>query len=67
MEEELGVLLRRYLKLSDGEAASLKELSKSRRTVLIEQALDKVIMERTGTGLNGFHGAELPQPDLEED
>lgn len=67
MEEELGVLLRRYLKLSDEEAASLKELSKSRRTVLIEQALDKVIMERTGTGLNGFHGAELPQPDLEED
>ncbi len=66
MEEELGVLLKKYLKLSDEETASLKGLSKSRRTVVIEQALDKVIIERTGTGLNGFHGAELPQPEKQE-
>lgn len=51
MQEETSILLQRYLGLSKEEADSLRGLSKSRRTVIVEQALDKVLSEKTGSGL----------------
>ena len=43
MEQQMQILLRRYLGLSEEEAASFKDLSKSRRTVIIESAVDEVV------------------------
>lgn len=48
MEQDFGVLMQRYLGLSGEETDSLKDLSKSKRTVLIEQALDRALSEVTG-------------------
>ena len=50
MEEDLKVLFERYLGLSKEEADSLRELTQSKRTVLIEQALDKTLSDLTGNG-----------------
>ena len=61
MEEDLVILLKAYIDLSDEEAASLRDLSKSKRTVLIEQALDKKIVGLTGRGLSQMKKTELPQ------
>ena len=50
MEADLKVLFERYLGLSKEEADSLRELTQSKRTVLIEQALDKTLSDLTGNG-----------------
>ena len=50
MEADLEVLMERYLGLSGEEAESLRDLSQSRRTVLIEQALDKALSDLAGSG-----------------
>ena len=50
MEQELAVLMQRYLGLSKEETESLRDLTKSKRTVLIEQALDKTLSEIAGNG-----------------
>ena len=50
MEEDLKVLFERYLGLSKEEADSLRELTQSKRTVLLEQALDKTLSDLTGNG-----------------
>lgn len=52
IEEDILVLLRRYLGLSREEADSLKTLSDSKRTVLIEQAIDAKLSESTGSSLS---------------
>ena len=41
MEEDLAVLVQRYLGLTKEEADSLRELSDSRRTVMLEEAIDR--------------------------
>ena len=50
MEADLKVLFERYLGLSREETDSLRGLTQSKRTVLIEQALDKALSELTGSG-----------------
>lgn len=60
MEEEMLLLLRRYLGLSKEDTDSMKELSKSKRTVMIEEALDARLVEITGKGLNEMKTTELP-------
>ena len=50
MEADLKVLFERYLGFSKEEADSLRELTQSKRTVLIEQALDKTLSDLTGNG-----------------
>lgn len=50
MEADLKVLFERYLGLSREETDSLRGLTQSKRTVLIEQALDKTLSELTGSG-----------------
>ena len=61
MEKDLQILLQRYLGLTDEEAAALKNLSKSKRTVLIEEYLDKQIVSKTGRGLSEIRETELPK------
>ena len=51
MGADLEVLLQRYLGLSKEETDSLQELTKSKRTVLIEQALDKTLSDLVGSGV----------------
>ena len=65
MEEEMLTLMRMYLGLSKEETDSMRGLSKSRRTVLIEQALDARITTITGKTLSEMKGTSLPT--LEED
>lgn len=60
MEEELQVLLKKYIGLTEEEAKSLRDLSRSRRTVLIEQKLDEKIVSATGKGLSQMKKEELP-------
>ena len=60
MEEEMLLLLRRYLGLSKEDTDSMKSLSKSRRTMMIEEALDVRLVSITGKGLSEMKGAELP-------
>ena len=60
MEEEMLLLLRRYLGLSKEDTDSMKELTKSKRTVMIEEALDARLVEITGKGLNEMKTTELP-------
>ena len=50
MEADLKVLFERYLGLSKEAVDSLRELTQSKRTVLIEQALDKTLSDLTGNG-----------------
>ena len=54
------LLLRRYLGLSKEDTDSMKSLSKSRRTMMIEEALDVRLVSITGKGLSEMKGAELP-------
>ena len=61
MEADLAVLLQKYLHLTKEETDSLRELTKSRRTVLIEQALDQKIVSVTGVGLSEMNKVELPE------
>lgn len=61
MEQDLAVLMQKYLHLTKEETDSLRELSKSRRTVLIEQALDNKIVSVTGVGLSEMNKIELPE------
>ena len=61
MEQDLAVLLQKYLHLTKEDTDSLRELSKSRRKVLIEQALDARIVSVTGVGLSEMNAVELPQ------
>lgn len=61
MEQDIAVLLQKYLHLSKEDTDSLRELSKSRRKVLIEQALDARIVSVTGVGLSEMNAVELPQ------
>ena len=58
VEADFKVLLVRYLELTNEEADSLGTLSKSKRTVLIEQALDKALNKATGNSLS-----DLPQTE----
>ena len=60
MEEEMLTLMRRYLGLSREETDSMRGLSKSRRTVLIEQALDARITTITGKSLSEMKESSLP-------
>ena len=60
MEEEMLLLLRRYLGLSKEDTDSMRELSKSRRTVMIEEALDARLVSITGKGLSDMKTTELP-------
>ena len=60
MEEEMLTLMRMYLGLSKEETDSMRGLSKSRRTVLIEQALDARITTITGKTLSEMKGTSLP-------
>ena len=50
MEADLAVLMGRYLGLSKEETDSLKSLSQSKRTVLVEQALDRKLSDPAGSG-----------------
>ena len=61
MEADLAVLLQKYLRLTKEETDSLRGLTKSRRTVLIEQALDEKIVSVTGVGL------ELPEVEAAQE
>ena len=61
MEQDIAVLLQKYLHLTKEDTDSLRELSKSRRKVLIEQALDARIVSVTGVGLSEMNAVELPQ------
>jgi hypothetical protein len=61
MEADVAVLLQKYLRLTKEETDSLKGLTKSRRTVLIEQALDEKIVSVTGVGLAEMNKVELPE------
>ena len=61
MEQDMAVLLQKYLHLSKEDTDSMSELSKSRRKVLIEQALDARIVGITGVGLSEMNAAELPK------
>lgn len=61
MEQDITILLQKYLHLTKEETDSMRELSKSRRTVLIEQALDARIVGITGVGLSEMNAAELPK------
>ena len=61
MEQDMAVLLQKYLHLSKEDTDSMRELSKSRRKVLIEQALDARIVGITGVGLSEMNAAELPK------
>ena len=65
MEEEMLTLMRKYLGLTEEETASMKNLSKSKRTIMIEQALDKKISAITGMSLSEMKETSLPK--LEED
>ena len=60
MEEDMAVLMQKYLHLSKEDTDSLRGLSRSRRTVLIEQALDDKIVSMTGVGLSEMKTADLP-------
>ena len=61
MEQDMLVLLQKYLHISKEDADSMRELSKSRRKVLIEQALDTRIVGIAGVGLSEMKAAELPE------
>ena len=61
MEQDMLTLLQKYLHISKEDADSMRELSKSRRKVLIEQALDARIVGITGVGLSEMKAAELPE------
>ena len=61
MEQDMLTLLQKYLHISKEDADSMRELSKSRRKVLIEQALDARIVGITGVGLSKMKAAELPE------
>ena len=61
MEQDMLTLLQKYLHISKEDADSMRELSKSRRKVLIEQALDARIVSVTGVGLSEMNAVELPQ------
>ncbi|MCR5812414.1 MAG: hypothetical protein K6G34_13715 [Lachnospiraceae bacterium] len=61
MEQDMLALLQNYLHISKEDADSMRELSKSRRKVLIEQALDARIVGITGVGLSEMKAAELPE------
>ena len=61
MEQDILALLQKYLHISKEDADSMRELSKSRRKVLIEQALDARIVGITGVGLSEMKAAELPE------
>lgn len=63
MEQDFKVLLMRYLGLTGEEADSLRTLSKSKRTVLIEQALDKALNKATGNSLSDLPQTEPTQAD----
>jgi hypothetical protein len=69
LEQDLAVLLQKYLHLSKEDTDSLRGLSKSRRKVLIEQALDARVVGITGVGLSEMNAVELPklQPAQEEE
>ena len=69
LEQDMTVLLQKYLHLSKEDTDSLRELSKSRRKVLIEQALDARVVGITGVGLSEMNAVELPklQPAQEEE
>ena len=58
MEEELQILLRRYLGLTAEETASLRTLSASRRTVIIESAIDKILNGTDAAGTTAEPAAE---------
>ena len=61
MEQDMLTLLQKYLHISKEDADSMRELSKSRRKVLIEQALDARIVGITGVGLSEMKAVELPE------
>lgn len=61
MEADLQILLQKYLGLTAEETASMKALSKSKRTVMIEQAIDERLVSVTGMGLQQMQTTELPQ------
>jgi len=61
MEQDMLALLQKYLHISKEDADSMRELSKSRRKVLIEQALDARIVGITGVGLSEMKAVELPE------
>ena len=61
MEQDMLALLQNYLHISKEDADSMRELSKSRRKVLIEQALDARIVGITGVGLSEMKAVELPE------
>ena len=61
MEQDMLTLLQKYLHISKEDADSRRERSKSRRKVLIEQALDARIVGITGVGLSEMKAAELPE------
>ena len=63
MEEDLAILAQRYLGLTKEETDSLKGLSDSRRTVIIEQAIDKKLSQNAGTSLSEIE--EMAPEDAE--
>ena len=67
MEADLAVLLQKYLHLTKEETDSLRGLTKSRRTVLIEQALDEKIVSVTGVGLAEMNKVELPEVEAAQE
>lgn len=67
MEADLAVLLQKYLSLTKEETDSMRGLTKSRRTVLIEQALDEKIVSVTGVGLSEMNKVELPEVEAAQE
>ena len=67
MEADVAVLLQKYLRLTKEETDSLRGLTKSRRTVLIEQALDEKIVSVTGVGLAEMNKVELPEVEAAQE
>ena len=67
MEADVAVLLQKYLRLTKEETDSLRGLTKSRRTVLIEQALDEKIVSVTGVGLSEMNKVELPEVEAAQE
>lgn len=57
MEEDLAILVQRYLGLTKEETDSFRGLSDSRRTVILEQAIDQKLTQKTGAGLSEMEEA----------
>lgn len=65
MEADLAVMVQRYLGLTKEETDSFKDLSDSRRTVILEQAIDAKLTQKGGTSLSELEETLPEEKDME--